>query len=102
VCTRIEADQTELYDFVFDQTSHLLARTIFHIEDTGHALVTNYSNYMDVRGIKFAQNSISKFDDGTPWKSSNLSFQIDVDYKKDLFDKPPSLKDGPSGWQERR
>ena len=62
---------------------------------------SEYSKYVEVKGIKLATKSIEKFDDGGLWGKFEYTTDIDVDYREDLFDKPPSIADGPNGWRKK-
>ena len=96
---------TERHDYVFDRTSHLVFRNIRYFDKpTGVSDYTiEYSNYIDVKGIKFARLIRDKFSLDKHWSSkTEYITDIDVDYKKDLFDKPPLIKDGPNGWMEKK
>ena len=104
VCTQITSDAIWDRDFIFDQTTHLLVRTITPSKDdgSGFRLITNYKDYIEVKGIKLAQKVVGKFENGHSWIDWNSTYQIDVEYKKDLFDGPPRIADGPNGWMEKK
>lgn len=94
---------TERHDYLFDQTTHLVFRNIRYFDKSigGGDHTQEYSNYIDVKGIKFARESRYKFSHDRYWSDkTEYITDIDVDYRKDLFDKPPSIKDGPNGWKK--
>lgn len=95
---------TEMHDYLFDRTTHLEFRNIRYFDKSigGGDYTLEYSNYIDVKGIKFAAEIRSKFSFDKHWSSkSEYTTDINVDYKEDLFDKPPSIKDGPDGWKKK-
>ncbi len=54
-------------------------------------------------GIKFARFIKDKFSHDKHWsRKTEYVTDIDVDYRKDLFDRPPSIKDGAAGWKQCR
>ncbi|MGI8468452.1 MAG: hypothetical protein ACR2N3_08365 [Pyrinomonadaceae bacterium] len=95
---------TEKHDYIFDQTTHLVFRNIRYFDKSigGGDYTIEYSNYIDVKGIKFAREIRDKFSHDKHWSSKSVYItDINVDYKEDLFDKPPSIKDGPDGWKKK-
>ncbi|MGI8493927.1 MAG: hypothetical protein ACR2L1_01275, partial [Pyrinomonadaceae bacterium] len=96
---------TERHDYLFDRITHLVFRNIRYFDKSigGGDYTLEYSNYIDVKGIKFAREIRDKFSHDKHWSSKSAYItDIDVDYKEDLFDKPPSIKDGPDGWKKIR
>lgn len=96
---------TERHDYLFDRTAHLVFRNILYFDKSigGGDYTLEYSNYIDVKGIKFAREIRYKFSHDKHWSSkSEYITDIDVDYREDLFDKPPSIKDGPEGWKSKK
>lgn len=94
---------TRRHDYLFDRTTHLVFRNIRYFDKpTGVSDYTiEYSNYVDVKGIKFARYIRDKFSQDKHWSDrTEYITDIDVDYREDLFDKPPSIKDGPDGWKK--
>jgi len=95
---------TERHDYLFDRTTHLVFRNVRYFDKpTGSTNYTiEYSNYVDVKGIKFARYIRDKFSQDKHWSDkTEYITDIDVEYRKDLFDKPPSIKDGPNGWKKK-
>ena len=96
---------TERHDYLFDRTTYLVFRNIRYFDKSicdGCDYTIEYSNYIDVKGIKFAREIRDKFSQDKHWSSkTEYITDIDVDYRKDLFDKPPSIKDGPNGWKPK-
>lgn len=95
---------TEKHDYIFDQTTHLVFRNIRYFDKSigGGDYTIEYSDYIDVKGIKFATETRSKFSRDSQWSDKTKYItDINVDYKEDLFDKPPSIKDGPDGWKPK-
>lgn len=93
----------ERHDYLFDRATHLVFRNIRYFDKSigGGDYTWEYSNYVAVKGIKFATESRYKFSRDKHWSSrTEYITDIDVDYRKDLFDKPPSIKDGPNGWKK--
>jgi hypothetical protein len=96
---------TERHDYLFDRTTHLVFRNIRYFDKpTGVSDYTiEYSDYVDVKGIKFARFIRDKFSQDKHWSErTEYVTDIDVDYRQDLFDKPPSIKDGPNGWMKTK
>jgi hypothetical protein len=90
-------------DFHLDKKSHLPLEVAFPAKDsigTKYGLGTYYatfSDYYDVSGIQMpgkvghdAEAEISQ------------SVQVNVDYDAGIFERPPSLKDGPDGWRIKK
>lgn len=94
---------TERHDYLFDQTTHLAFRNIRYFDKSvgGGDYTIEYSKYIDVKGVKFAREIRDKFSRDKNWSSkTEYTTDIDVDYREDLFDKPPSIKDGSMGWRK--
>lgn len=93
---------TDRHDYIFNQQTHLLFQDIRYFDKKigGGYLTTEYSNYVETKGLKFATKTIGKFKDGKIWNNSEYLVEVDVDYREDLFDKPPSIKDGSDGWKK--
>ena len=94
---------TDLHEYIFNRQTHLLFRDIKYFDKSigGGYITAEYSKYVEVKGIKLATKSIEKFDDGGLWGKFEYTTDIDVDYREDLFDKPPSIADGPDGWKKK-
>lgn len=112
VCTEVtfpenqETDKqiTERHDYLFDQATHLVFRNIRYFDSSiggGHYII-EYSDYVDVKGVKFARHVRDKFSQHKRWSNrTEYVTDINVTYRSDLFDKPPSIKDGPNGWKPK-
>lgn len=92
---------TERHDYLFDRMTRLLFRNIRYFDKSGGSYTIEYSNYVDVKGIKFAREIRDKFSRDRNWSGkTKYTTDIDVDYREDLFDKPPSIKNGSMGWRK--
>jgi hypothetical protein len=108
VCTKLTGyiengiKNIDLVDFIFDTETHLIFRKILYSKEKfgGGILSTDeYFDFTEVKGIKFAQHEISKLYNGTMLFNNKFKVEVDVEVRKDLFDRPPSIKDGPNGWK---
>ena len=55
------------------------------------------SDYVEIGGIKVPQTV--RYKDGTQDKKS---YQFNVEYKEDIFTKPPHIDAGPEAWKVKR
>jgi hypothetical protein len=92
------------YDFHLDKKSHLPLEVAFpwpqNSEGTNYGRGTIYatfSDYADVNGIQMPRKvgHLAK-------PEISLSVQVNVEYDPGIFERPPSLKDGPDGWRIRK
>lgn len=104
VCTEVANYRVVKTNFIFDPETHLLARTLrYYTKSPGDGFyTTDYSDYVAIKGIMFPQKEIRKPSDQKGRLIDNFKVDIDVDYREDLFDKPPSIEDGPNGWKRIR
>ncbi|SRR6266404_8981476 len=87
-------------DFAFDRETHLPIQISFYHMRSGEDvlfLTENLSDYTDASGIKVPQQI--RYSDGTEYKEG---IKFNVQYNKDLFDKPPSVAAGPEAWRPKR
>lgn len=112
ICTEItypdnqkdQKQETLSVDYIFDQGTHLLFRSVWNFDKSigGGYWAIEYSNYTEVKGIKFASKIRSKHHYERDWTDFiEYTTEVDVDYRQDLFDKPPLIKDGPDGWKKK-
>jgi hypothetical protein len=97
--------KTRLNDFIYDRETHLLFRKLSYSNKGtvgGILFTTDYSNYVEVNGIKFAQREVITDFDGRIIGNNTFTVEVNVDFRKDLFDNPPSIKDGPNGWKVKK
>lgn len=87
-------------DFHFDKKSHLPLEVAFPSKDsigTQYGLGTSYatfSDYYDVKGIQMPGKVGHDAKAEIP-----QSVRVNVEYDPGIFERPPSLKDGPAGWR---
>lgn len=86
----------ERVDFAFDRKTHLPVRVSYYdiVHGKTYVNVESFSNYTEVNGIKVPLTQ--EYDDGSTYKAS---FQFNVEYKKDIFIKPPPIEAGPKAWR---
>src|SRR5258706_5412523 len=92
------APETTYIDFAFDHGTHLPIRVSYYHTREGKEvfdLVENLSEYMEVKGIKVPRR---REIDGSVEK---IDVQINVEYNKDLFERPPSVAAGTGAWRLR-
>lgn len=86
-------------DFAIDRETHLPIRVSFYSVDRGETYVENVdlSDYVEVEGIKMPRVVKSE---GSA--AVRVSYQFNVKYNEEIFNKPPSLKAGPEVWRVSR
>jgi len=91
------------HEYVFDKVTHLLFRDIryFTQKEGGGNYFEEYSNYKEVKGVKMATSYFGRYSNGGVAPKVESIIDLDVEYRKDLFDKQPSIKDGKDGWKPK-
>ena len=83
-------------DFAFDRNTHLPIRVSYYSTNKNKTYVTaiDLADYVEVGGIKLPQTV--RYEDGTRDKKS---YQLNVQYKEDIFIKPPHIEAGLGAWK---
>lgn len=86
-------------DFAFDRKTHLPIRVSYYSTHKDKTYVTpiDLADYVDVGGIKLPQKL--RFEDNTRDKQS---YQLNVEYKEDIFTKPTRIEAGPEAWKYQK
>ncbi|MGI8468192.1 MAG: hypothetical protein ACR2N3_07050 [Pyrinomonadaceae bacterium] len=91
-----------MHDIFFDQKTHLPVRIVFHYRGTLSDKTTNYiyklEDYQTIDGITLP----TKLYAPTAGAAEYLSFQINVEYDKSIFEKPPTAEAGSEAWKLKK
>jgi len=87
------------FEFYIDRKTHLPVQVIIRtrIEQTGRDVLDRFilGDYVEVAGIKFPQKV-------TRGEKNKTSYQVNVDYDKSIFERPPTIDMGPDAWKRAR
>jgi hypothetical protein len=98
------------FEYFFDAKTHLAVRVVRHRTDLGEAerhttLVDAYDlgDYYDVDGIQMPRHVVvSDPESGNRKWPYKATYKINVAYDPDLFETPPSVGTGPTGWMKTK
>jgi hypothetical protein len=94
---------TQKFEFFIDRKTHLPKQVIIRtrFEETGTSIdgrehVESFilDDYVEVSGIKFPK-VVRRSDE-----SNETTYQVNVDYKKSIFERPPTLDMGSEAWKQ--
>ena len=85
-------------DFAFDRKTHLPIRVSYYrtVNNKTYVTVIDLADYVEVGGIKLPQTM--RYEDRTADKKS---YQLNVEYKEDIFTKPTRIEAGPEAWKHQ-
>lgn len=85
-------------DFAFDRKTHLPIRVSYYrtIKNKTYVTPIDLADYVEVGGIKLPQRL--RYEDSTRDKQS---YQLNVEYKEDIFTKPTRIEAGPEAWKHQ-
>lgn len=101
----VQIIQTDLdgtrIDFVVSQDAHLPLQVNYYYYDAigKKTRVNTYdlSNYVPIEGVMMATTIKAEGETG----SETTTFQFNVDFNEDIFEKPPRFEDGPQAWKRK-
>jgi hypothetical protein len=98
------------FEYFFDAKTHLPIRIVRHPSDLGETephttRVDAYDlgDYYDVDGIQMPHHvAVFDFESGNHKWNYQATYKINVAYAPDLFETPPSVGAGPTGWMKTK
>jgi len=85
-------------DFAFDRKTHLPIKVSYYstVKNKTYVTAIDLADYVEVGGIKLPQTL--RYDDGTQDKKS---YQLNVEYKEEIFTKPTHIEAEPEAWKHQ-
>lgn len=96
VQTRVPGERDRV-DFYFDEKTHLLVKVAFVDGVKGEAYSWEaFYDYLTVDGIQVPSRSRSQ---GS--RKTRMNIEFNVEYDESIFERPPSIEEGPNAWQKK-
>ncbi|MDQ3256472.1 MAG: hypothetical protein M3R15_21720, partial [Acidobacteriota bacterium] len=90
----------ERFDLYFDRETHLPIRVVEHYplpNESESKITYNLDDYIEVNGIRLPQTVTRVGPLGS--EKMRVNHQINVDYDKRIFERPPTIEAGPEAWK---